>query len=94
MHTKTRLIPLATILVLTLLGATGAVAQFDPCQPMPQAGTFTVNQAGGASTPDVAVFADGRALVVYHTRSSPGDDDDRLGIVARFLDASGQPQDD
>ena len=90
MHRETRS-PL-TILALALLGAHGAAAQFDPCQPMPQSGTFTVNQAGGASTPDVGVFSDGRALVVYQTGSSPGNDDDRLGIVARYLDSSGQVQ--
>ncbi len=81
---------LLLILFGALVGATAAVAQFSPCQAMPESQKFTVSQAGGGRVPDVAMFPDGRAIVVYQTGSSPGSDDDRLGVVARFIGANGQ----
>jgi hypothetical protein len=78
------------ISILALISTSPGLAQFDPCQPMPQGPTFTLSQAGGARIPAVAMFPDGRSIVVYETGSPPGNDDSRLAIVARRLDANGQ----
>lgn len=69
--------------------ATPADAQSDPCRPVAMGGTFTVNQRADARVADVAMFADGRAIVVYHGLSS-GTDDDGVSVQARFIDAGGE----
>ncbi|HVS63532.1 MAG TPA: hypothetical protein VMT85_08520 [Thermoanaerobaculia bacterium] len=84
-----RLAGLFAVLSATVLSAQGG----SPCAPQVVADEVTLSSGGGAN-PDAALFEDGSGIVVWSGVGTSIGDDSRTAIIARRLDAAGNPAGD